>query len=78
MHKICYNQKNTYDGIRGAGSAWPVGRPCGNGGAPPPGRFGIAGAALDVAGGGGPRFILPNEPCELHSLVNCFVFLFTA
>lgn len=26
--------------------------------------FGIAGAALDVAGGGGgPRFILPNEPC---------------
>ena len=52
----------TYDGINGAGRACPCGRPCGTGGAPPPGRFGIAGAALDVAGGGGgPRFILPSE-----------------
>lgn len=59
-------KKTTYDGIKGAGRACPAGRPCGNGGTPPPpGRFGIAGAALDVAGGGGgpPRFMLPNEPC---------------
>lgn len=55
---------NTYEGISGAGSAWPDGLPPGSGGAPPPGRFGIAGAALDVAGGGGgPRFILPSDPC---------------
>lgn len=53
----------TYDGINGAGSACPVGRPCGSGGAPPPGRFGMAGAARDVAGGGGgPRFMLPTDP----------------
>lgn len=40
-----------------------MGRPCGSGGAPPPGRFGIAGAARDVAGGGGgPRETPPSEP----------------
>lgn len=45
--------KFTYDGINGAGSP-AAGRPPGNGGAaPPPGRFGIAGAGLPVAGGGG-------------------------
>lgn len=53
----------TYDGINGAGRACPPGRPCGSGGAPPPGRFGIAGAARDVAGGGGgPRVTPPSEP----------------
>lgn len=47
----------TYDGINGGGNA-PPGRPPGTGGLPPPGRFGMAGAALDVAGGGGgPRFV---------------------
>lgn len=40
----------TYAGINGGGNP-PPGRPCG---APPgPGRFGIAGAARFVAGGGG-------------------------
>lgn len=39
----------TYAGINGGGN-WPPGRPCG---APGPGRFGIAGAARFVAGGGG-------------------------
>lgn len=39
----------TYDGISGAGSAWPLGRPCGRGGAPP-GRFGMAGAGLPAGG----------------------------
>lgn len=53
----------TYDGINGAGSACP-GRPPGNGGAPPPGRFGMAGAARAAAGGGGgPRLEPPpSEP----------------
>lgn len=55
--------QSTYDGINGAGSAGPPGRPCGNGGPPPPGRLGIAGAARAVAGGGGgPRDALPSEP----------------
>lgn len=45
----------TYDGMSGAGRAWPCGRPWGNGGAPPPGRLGIAGAGRPVAAGGGPR-----------------------
>lgn len=41
---------STYAGINGGGNP-PPGRPCG---APPgPGRFGIAGAARFVAGGGG-------------------------
>lgn len=54
---------STHDGINGAGSAEPAGRPPGTGGAPGPGRFGMAGAARAVAGGGGgPRLILPNEP----------------
>lgn len=59
-------QVGTYDGINGAGSAEPAGRPPGTGGAPGPGRFGMAGAARAVAGGGGgPRLILPpNELCE--------------
>lgn len=59
----------TYDGTSGAGSACPVGRPCGSGGAPPPGRFGMAGAERDTApgAGGGPRLPPPlpiedNEP----------------
>lgn len=56
----------TYDGMSGAGRACPAGRPPGTGGAaPPPGRFGIAGAGLPVAGGGGgPRAppVLPSDP----------------
>lgn len=47
----------TYDGINGGGNV-PPGRPPGTGGLPPPGRFGMAGAARDVAGGGGgPRLV---------------------
>lgn len=45
----CIGEKITYAGINGGGKA-PPGRPCG---APGPGRFGIAGAARFVAGGGG-------------------------
>lgn len=53
----------TYAGINGGGNA-PPGRPCG---APGPGRFGIAGAARFVAGGGGgpPRFAVP---CNLFNV----------
>lgn len=54
---INYNLKKTYAGINGGGKAPPA-RPCG---APGPGRFGIAGAARLVAGGGGgPRPV----PCK--------------
>lgn len=52
-------EKSTYDGMRGAGRACPVGRPPGTGGAEPPGLLGIAGAGRPVAGGGGP---LPGPP----------------
>lgn len=57
----------TYDGISGAGRAWPPGRPPGTGGAAPPGRLGTAGAGRPVAGGGGgPRLepppMLDKEP----------------
>lgn len=59
----------TYDGINGGGNA-PPGRPPGTGGLPP-GRFGMAGAARDVAGGGGgprlvPCFCHVNESCTAH------------
>lgn len=37
--------------MRGAGNPWVL--PGGIGGAPPPGRFGIAGAGRPVLGGGG-------------------------
>ncbi len=62
------NQRNgTYDGISGAGSAPPAGRPPGTGGAAPPGRFGIDGAGRVPAGGGGgwraPPPWLPMELC---------------
>lgn len=53
LQKLCY----TYEGIRGAGRPPPAGRFPGTGGAPaPPGRPGICGAGLPLAGtGGGPR-----------------------
>lgn len=41
--------------MSGAGRACPCGRFCGTGGAPPPGRLGMAGATLPVAGGGAER-----------------------
>lgn len=48
------NFENAYDGMRGAGRAWPgPGLPPGSGGPPPPGLLGIAGAGRPVAGGGG-------------------------
>lgn len=47
---------------RSGGGNEPAGRPPGNGGAPPPGRFGIAGAGRpEAGGGGGPR--PPTDPC---------------
>lgn len=52
----------THVGIRGAGNACPCGLPGGIGGAPPPGRFGIAGACLPLAGGGGGALVPPNDP----------------
>lgn len=72
---LVYNElleKSTYDGMRGAGRAWPPGLPCGRGGAPPPpGLLGMAGAGLALVGaGGGPRPAPagapadPNEPCN--------------
>lgn len=60
----------TYVGIRGAGKACPWGLPGGIGGAPPPGLFGIAGACLPVAGGGGGTRVLPNEPGSLKKILN--------
>lgn len=55
----------TYVGIRGAGKAWPWGLPGGiGGGAPPPGRFGIAGACLPAVGGGGGTLDTPEEPSD--------------
>lgn len=52
----------TYVGMRGAGKACPWGLPGGIGGAPPPGLFGIAGACLPLAGGGGGALVPPNDP----------------
>lgn len=49
---VSRNKMVTHAGINGGGKP-PPGRPCG---APGPGRFGIAGAARFVGGGGGPRF----------------------
>lgn len=47
---------NTHDGINGGGNALPDLDGIGGFG---PGRFGIAGAAREVAGGGGgPRFAI--------------------
>lgn len=51
----------THVGINGAGSACPCGLPGGIGGAPPPGRFGIAGAGRPELGGGGGA-LEPNDP----------------
>lgn len=50
--------------MRGGGKAEPCGLPGGMGGAPPPGRFGTAGAGLPVLGGGGGTRELPLEPNE--------------
>lgn len=61
--KINKQNQKTYDGMRGAGRACPVGRPCGSGGgAAPPGLFGIAGAGRPVAGGSGGPPLLPRDP----------------
>lgn len=50
-------KENTYDGMSGGGNPPPPGLPGGIGGPPGPGRFGMAGAGLPVAGGwGGGRF----------------------
>lgn len=49
--------------MSGAGSPCPAGLPGGIGGAPPPGRLGIAGAGRPVAGGGGGALLPPpKEP----------------
>lgn len=51
----------TYVGMSGAGKAPPCGLPGGMGGAPPPGRLGMAGAGRpELGGGGGARD--PKEP----------------
>lgn len=58
MTNKCYSNKwmNTHDGINGGGNALPDLDGIGGFG---PGRFGIAGAAREVAGGGGgPRFAI--------------------
>lgn len=44
-------KRGTYDGTSGGGNPAPPGLPGGIGGPPGPGRLGMAGAGLPVAGG---------------------------
>lgn len=67
MTKKGRERKITYAGINGGGKA-PPGRPCG---APPgPGRFGIAGAARLVAGGGGGPRLAACESSQTIQHIN--------
>lgn len=57
---------------RSGGGSEPAGRPPGNGGAPPPGRFGIAGAGRpEAGGGGGPR--PPTDPYNFMKYNKCSI-----
>lgn len=71
VSRLVARRLGTHDGSIGGGRD-PPGRPPGSGGAPPPGRFGIAGAGRPVDGGNG-GFRPPKELCKRIHTLTCYM-----